>query len=326
MTETNTWLITGANRGIGLELTRQLLTIPTNIVVATCRNPNGATELRALKDVAQGTLHIVLIDVSSEGSIKNSVSTVQTALGEGGIDVLCNNAAIIERDDAPSNVNPEVFLPTMQVNVVGPMLLYQVYLPLLEKGKKKTVINVSSTLASIGLNHGVKSTSYSISKAALNMLTYKMTKDRPEFIAIALDPGWVKTDMGGEGAQLETEFCVSHLIKLITSLKNEDSGSSSHTQATQSLGDYSSAVHTDFKVVPSSANHLQEMMSSSNTLPDPHHVSFCRHGAVYVRKNYTVSKYPEDSELKSKVYLLEHFERHIAVRLYEDHDYTFEYI
>ncbi|TBU60848.1 NAD(P)-binding protein [Dichomitus squalens] len=286
MTETNTWLITGANRGIGLELTRQLLTIPTNIVVATCRNPNGATELRALKDVAQGTLHIVLIDVSSEGSIKNSVSTVQTALGEGGIDVLCNNAAIIERDDAPSNVNPEVFLPTMQVNVVGPMLLYQVYLPLLEKGKKKTVINVSSTLASIGLNHGVKSTSYSISKAALNMLTYKMTKDRPEFIAIALDPGWVKTDMGGEGAQLETEFCVSHLIKLITSLKNEDSG------------------------IPC----------------DPHHVSFCRHGAVYVRKNYTVSKYPEDSELKSKVYLLEHFERHIAVRLYEDHDYTFEYI
>ncbi|TBU27966.1 NAD(P)-binding protein [Dichomitus squalens] len=308
MTETNTWLITGANRGIGLELTRQLLTIPTNIVVATCRNPNGATELRALKDVAQGTLHIVLIDVSSEGSIKNSVSTVQTALGEGGIDVLCNNAAIIERDDAPSNVNPEVFLRTMQVNVVGPMLLYQVYLPLLEKGKKKTVINVSSTLASIGLNHGVKSTSYSISKAALNMLTYKMTKDRPEFIAIALDPGWVKTDMGGEGAQLETEFCVSHLIKLITSLKNEDSGKF-FTYAGNS--------------VPWSSMSFDDGGSVFN---DPHHVSFCRHGAVYVRKNYTVSKYPEDSELKSKVYLLEHFERHIAVRLYEDHDFTFEYI
>ncbi|TBU41798.1 C-factor [Dichomitus squalens] len=223
MTETNTWLITGANRGIGLELTRQLLTVPTNIVVATCRNPNGATELRALKDAAQGTLHIAPIDVSSEGSIKNSVSIVQEALGEGGIDILYNNAAINEEDDVPSNAKPEVFLRTIQVNVVGPMLLYQAYLPLLEKGKKM-VVNMSSGLASIGLNHGGKCTSYSISKTALNMLTYKMTKERPNFTAIVLDPGWVKTEMGGEGAQLEPEYSVSHIIKLITSLKNEDSG------------------------------------------------------------------------------------------------------
>ena len=67
-------------------------------------------------------------------------------------------------------MKPEVFLRTMQVNVIGPTLLYQTYLPLLEKGKRKTVVNMSSGLASIGLDLGGKCTSYSISKTALNML------------------------------------------------------------------------------------------------------------------------------------------------------------
>ena len=89
------WLFCSANRGIGLELARQLLTVSTNIVVATCRNPNGAADLHALKGTAQGTLHIAPIDVSSEESIRNSVPIVQAALGDGGIDVLYNNAAVV---------------------------------------------------------------------------------------------------------------------------------------------------------------------------------------------------------------------------------------
>ncbi|KAI1797659.1 C-factor [Ganoderma leucocontextum] len=225
MANTTTWLLTGANRGIGLELTRQLLTVPTNIVVATCRNPDGATELHALKDNANGTLHIAPIDVSSEPSIRNSLPLVQAALGENGaIDILYNNAAINEGNDQSSNTEPEVLMRTMQVNVVGPMLLSQVYLPLLEKGNKKTIVNMSSGLASIGLNAGDKSTSYSISKTALNMLTYKQKAERPDFTTVVVDPGWVKTALGGEGAQLEPEFSASHIIKLVTSLKNEDSG------------------------------------------------------------------------------------------------------
>ena len=100
------------------------------------------------------------------------------------------------------------------MNVVGPALLYQAYLPLLEKGKKKTVVNLSSGFGSIDMNLGSNYTSYSISKNALNMLVsisyipalaslsravrlspqnYKIAKERPDFIAIVLDPGWVKT-------------------------------------------------------------------------------------------------------------------------------------
>ncbi|PIL29600.1 hypothetical protein GSI_08236 [Ganoderma sinense ZZ0214-1] len=222
--DTTTWLLTGANRGIGLELTRQLLTVPTNIVVATCRNPDGATELHALKDTAKGTLHIAPIDVSSEASIRSSLSLVQAALGENGaLDILYNNAAINEGNDLASNTETETLMRTMQVNVLGPMLLSQVCLPLLEKGKK-TIVNVSSGLASIGLDLGDKCTSYSISKAALNMLTYKQKAERPDFTIVVIDPGWVKTALGGEGAQLEPEFSVSHIIKLVTSLSNDDSG------------------------------------------------------------------------------------------------------
>ena len=100
------------------------------------------------------------------------------------------------------------------MNVVGPALLYQAYLPLLEKGKKKTVVNLSSGFGSVGMDLGSNYTSYSVSKNALNMLVsisyvpalrspsrplhlfcqnYKIAKERPDFIAIVLDPGWVKT-------------------------------------------------------------------------------------------------------------------------------------
>ena len=85
-----------ASRGIGLELTRQLLTKSSNIVVATCRNPPGAKDLSALKETAQGALHIAQIDVSDEDSIRNSVKVVEGLLGENAsIDYLYNNAAIV---------------------------------------------------------------------------------------------------------------------------------------------------------------------------------------------------------------------------------------
>ena len=85
-----------ASRGIGLELTRQLLTKSSNIVVATCRNPSGAKDLSALKETAKGALHIAQIDVSDEDSIRNSVKVVEGLLGENAsIDYLYNNAAIV---------------------------------------------------------------------------------------------------------------------------------------------------------------------------------------------------------------------------------------
>ena len=117
MSEKITWLITGyahnrlsvlgipftnnlrqhrCSRGIGLELTRQLLTDSSTTVVATCRNPESATDLHALKTSAQGTLHIARIDVADEASIRSSVAVVEELLGENAaIDYIYNNAAIV---------------------------------------------------------------------------------------------------------------------------------------------------------------------------------------------------------------------------------------
>ncbi|KAI0641298.1 C-factor [Trametes meyenii] len=224
MTESYTWLITGTSRGIGLELTKQLLADPLNIVVATCRNPSTANDLQALKDGAKGTLHIVALDVADEASIKGSLKAVEQVLGDKGLDYLYNNAAINAADDTAFTLNAEIALRTYQANVVGPALIAQTFLPLLEKGKRKVIVNMSSGLASIGLGLGPKCATYSISKTALNMLTYKQKVERPDFTAIVIDPGWVKTEMGGDGAQLEPEFSVSNILKVVTGLTQQDSG------------------------------------------------------------------------------------------------------
>ncbi|CDO69112.1 hypothetical protein BN946_scf185042.g14 [Trametes cinnabarina] len=224
MVEATTWLITGTSRGIGLEMTKQLLADRANTVVATCRNPEKASELHALKDSAQGTLHVVQLDVANEDSIRDSFKTVEQLLGDEGLDYLYNNAAINECNDTAFSFSSAVALRTFQVNVLGPAVIAQTYLPLLEKGRRKVIVNMSTGLASIGLDQGPKCTTYSISKAALNMLTYKQKAERPDITAVVIDPGWVKTEMGGEGAVLEPEFSVSHILKVLTSLSTKDSG------------------------------------------------------------------------------------------------------
>ncbi|KAI0760795.1 C-factor [Fomes fomentarius] len=223
--ERTIWLITGSSSGIGLELNRQLLTDSSNTIVATCQDLSMADALYHLQDTAKGTLHVAAIDVADESCIRDSVDVVKQLLGENArIDYLYNNAAILEENDTAFSFKPDVLKRTIHTNVIGPALLAQTYLPLLEKGKRKTIVNVTSQLASIGLAIGGEKTTYSISKAPLNMLTYKQKAERPDFTVIALEPGWVKTVMGGEGALLEPVFSVSQIIKTVASLTNEDSG------------------------------------------------------------------------------------------------------
>ncbi|CCM06007.1 uncharacterized protein FIBRA_08250 [Fibroporia radiculosa] len=228
MSSSFTWLITGASRGIGLEITRQLSTSSSNVVIATCRNPEGATALQALKGDAKGEMHIVKLDIVSEASIRESVPLVGKILGDRGLDYLYNNAAITEGNDSAFDFSYSGLLQTLQANVAGPALLAQVYLPYLEQGKRKVIVNVTSGLASIGTDFGAKNATYSLSKTALNMLAYKQAKARPDFIAYVVDPGWVKTgesfDMGGAGAIMEPHETVSRQLKIATTVTLNDSG------------------------------------------------------------------------------------------------------
>ncbi|KAH9836036.1 C-factor [Rhodofomes roseus] len=224
MVEATTWLVTGSSRGIGLELVRQLVSDPSNIVVATCRDPARAPKLSALKDAAPGQLYVVALDVGSEASIRGSVAEVEGILGSKGLDYLYNNAAITEGDDSAFDFSYDGLLDTLRANVGGPALMGTVYLPLLEKGRRKVIVNMTSGLASIGLDFGAKNATYSISKTALNMLAYKQAKTRPDLIAYVVDPGWVKTDMGGPDAMMEVEESVGRLIRLATTATAESSG------------------------------------------------------------------------------------------------------
>ncbi|KAH9887895.1 NAD-P-binding protein [Cubamyces lactineus] len=220
-----TWLVTGSSRGIGFELVRQLVGSPDNLVVAACRSPEKATALQSLKSTAKGTLHLVQLDVSDFDSIRASVRQLESILGEIGLDYLINNAAIAIIDTA-FTLDPEELLRGVRTNVAGPALVAQVCLPFIEKSSRKVVLNVSSTGGSLASVEAVgpKLASYSMTKAALNMLTVKQKSERPDIITISLCPGWVKTDMGGKEAKLEPEESVSGILKVITSATLEDSG------------------------------------------------------------------------------------------------------
>ncbi|KAH9887894.1 NAD-P-binding protein [Cubamyces lactineus] len=220
------WLVTGSSRGIGFELVRQLLASPEHLVVAACRNPTSATALHGLKNHAKGTLHIIQMDVSDFDSVRASAKPLESILGGIGLDYLINNAGIATRDTS-FTLDPDELLRIFRTNAAGPALVSQICLPFLEKGRKKVILNISSTAGSITttINEiGARNMSYAISKAALNMLTVKQKAERPDIIAITLCPGWVKTDMGGEEAYVDTEESISKILAMITSVTAADSG------------------------------------------------------------------------------------------------------
>ncbi|KAI0751855.1 NAD-P-binding protein [Daedaleopsis nitida] len=220
------WFITGTNRGIGLEMTRQLLGSTTNTIIATCRNPSKASFLNELATSANGKLHIVSVDMDDTQSIRACADEVTRILGGKGIDYLINNAGIKlgDEEDGAFTVEVDALQKTFLTNVSGPAYLARAFLPLVEKSQKKTIVNVSSILGSVGSDCGGFHTTYSISKAALNMLTYKQAKERPDITTITIWPGWLQTDMGGSNAPDPVEVGVEGTLKTIKSLTPQNSG------------------------------------------------------------------------------------------------------
>jgi len=219
-----TYAITGANRGLGLEFVRQLLSDSSNTVIGAVRSTNNdLSDLKALN--TNGRLHILECDTSSSSSISSFGEAVIKVLGEEGqLHYLLNNAGINAVPDQTSLDLKEADLQQhISINVFGPAKTVQVLIPHLRKGS--VIINMTSGLGSI--RKGVdfkKCTTYSISKAALNMLTVQQAgdlKDRGVRV-ISMDPGWVRTRMGGEGAILEPEFSISSMLKTIHGLKDEE--------------------------------------------------------------------------------------------------------
>lgn len=216
-----TVLITGSNRGIGLELVRQSLQRGDE-VIAACRNPDEADALAVLQGDFSA-LSVMALDVSGD----ESIAAFAGALGGKAIDVLINNAGIYgQRDARLGEVNTDAWHRAFQVNTIGPLMLTQRLLPNLRKGRGKRLVYLSSKMGSIADNNSGDSYVYRSTKTALNQVVKSLSVDlAPEgFTVLALHPGWVLTDMGGPNALISTRTSVEGMLSMIAAAGPEQNG------------------------------------------------------------------------------------------------------
>ncbi|KAK2833335.1 hypothetical protein Q5P01_017224 [Channa striata] len=236
-------LITGANRGLGLEMVKQMIETaqPVKKLFACCRDPNGPKS-EALQTLAKNhpNVSVIRLDASDLGSIKQAAKQVCSVVGAGGLNLLINNAGILSRDNLQTTT-PENMQNTFNINALAPLVITQEFTPLLRTAakasvipgmscRKAAVINISAFLASF---ESVKSTynflpalSYRISKASLNMLTVCAAEElrNDGILFAALHPGWVRTDMGGEGGDIDAQESVKGMLGVMASLSEREDG------------------------------------------------------------------------------------------------------
>jgi len=210
----HSYLITGASRGLGAEFVRQLLE-RGHTVFAALRDPRSADA------TARAGAKVLQLDVDRPATFEAFARSLDVPL-----DVLVNNAAIAADDDALPSLASETMENVFRTNVVGPALLTRALLPLLRRGNRKVVVNVSSGLGSLAATPGAFSYSYCASKSALNMLTVLMSRElaRDGFTVVSLDPGWNRTDMGGAAAPLDPRDSVQAMVGIMERLQRSASG------------------------------------------------------------------------------------------------------
>ena len=210
-----TALVTGANRGLGLEFVRQLLA-RGNHVLAACRRPGKASALNALAGDHPGHLHVLPLDVADEASRNAFAHELALVLDDDArIDLLVNNAGVLHSGERWGQVRAAQLEDSLRTNAVGPFLLTQVLAPRLADSAK--VAFVSSVMGSIGERREFRAPSYCASKATLDMLSVLAAHAlAPRGIAVAvLHPGWVRTEMGGAGADVAPQDSVAGLLRQV---------------------------------------------------------------------------------------------------------------
>lgn len=223
---TGTVLVTGASRGIGLALVKELAARGWQ-VFAGARHPAVAHDLQvAARAASPGTIDVVTMDVRDDESVRGAVEEVTAKVR--ALDVLVNNAGVFpeEGSEPLEKVPLDCFEEAFAVNVVGVARVTRLLLPLLTRAKHPRVINMSSLAGSIAAKEDSRHYCYSASKAALNMLTRAMAAElRPRGVTVvAVTPGWVKTEMGGPQAPLTVGESARSLAGTIDRLSQRDAG------------------------------------------------------------------------------------------------------
>lgn len=203
-------LVTGANRGLGLETARQLGNQGFNVIV-TARTKAKASDAAATLAKQGIEAYPVAIDVTAPETIAAAAKEVAAKFGH--IDSLVNNAGVIGSGfETPiATVSSQEILDTFTTNTLGPILVTQAFLPLLKKSQAPRIVNVSSGMGQLSDMKG-GAASYRISKTALNAATKLYANENPEMKVNAICPGWVKTDMGGAAAHRELDEGASGIV------------------------------------------------------------------------------------------------------------------
>lgn len=215
-----TALITGANKGIGLEFSRQLKE-KGYYVIGCCRNPDQADNLNKLAD------EVIKLDVTND----NDITSMAEILNNRPIDLLVNNAGTSgEQGVTVGNVNRENFINVLNVNCISVLKICDALLSNIQSSEEKNILVISSRMGSISDNEQGRSYAYRSSKAALNcaMRSYAIDVKSTGVHVMLIHPGWVKTDMGGPNGLVEVQTSVSGMLEQV-----EKKMSKSHAEILQ---------------------------------------------------------------------------------------------
>lgn len=225
MNKKKTALITGANKGIGLETARQLGQLDITVLVGARDAKKGKAAAEELRQAGLDA-HPLEIDVSDSASIQKAVAQVERDFGR--LDILVNNAGVMldDREKKPSEQSLDVWRRTFDTNVFGLIETTQGFLPMLRRSEAGRIVNLSSILGSITYHaepgspvYDSKSyATYNVSKSAVNAYTVQLAYELKDtkIKVNAAHPGWVKTEMGGEGATMELEDGAKTSVALAT--------------------------------------------------------------------------------------------------------------
>lgn len=221
-------VITGANRGIGLELAKRYAA-RGEVVTATARKPEEAAELNALA-AAHPRVTVRALDVESDAE----VGALAAALATTPIDLLINNAGVSSRYAGLAELDLAELTRVFQTNAVGPIRVTRALLPLVQKARGK-IIHMTSRMGSIGDNDSGRAYAYRMSKAALNMAAKNMAIELAAtgVISVAVHPGWVQTDMGGSSAPVSVADACAEIVALVDRLDPAASGRFFHANGSE---------------------------------------------------------------------------------------------
>jgi NAD(P)-dependent dehydrogenase (short-subunit alcohol dehydrogenase family) len=215
MTTRKVALITGANRGIGLEIARQLGQQGHTVLVGSRDKVKGNTAVENLRQAGITDVHLCQLDVADEASRQAAYEQIRQQ--HGRLDILVNNAAIFQDKGDLLHVDLDLMRRTMEINAYAPLRLIQLFLPMMQAQGYGRIVNLSSGIGELGDLHSSYPT-YRLSKIALNLFTRILAPDLKgtNIKMNAMCPGWVRTDMGGANATRSVEEGADTAVWLAT--------------------------------------------------------------------------------------------------------------